>query len=180
MVGVRQPQEEGHGDGGAVAGVRLQRHDQVQPSLLFLSPSRALWAHRLASHERGLARFSVSFASFWQIGAGKDALSRPTHQFPCTACATAVNQRSWAVRGRADVAVEAVGRGKEFVFFQSHPAMSFGDQNTTNEFYQKIVCHMMANSLHIVAERTQRWKCPTYREGAARAAAGRVPTRTCS
>ena len=55
--------------------------------------------------------------------------------------------------------------GKEFVFFQSHAAMSFGSQNVTNEFYQKIICHLMANSLHLVVERTQRWKCPTYREG---------------
>ena len=56
-------------------------------------------------------------------------------------------------------------QGKEFVFFQSHPAMTFGNQSVTNEYYQKIICHMMANSLHLVVERTQRWKCPTYREG---------------
>ena len=63
--------------------------------------------------------------------------------------------------------------GKEFVFFQSHAAMSFGSQNVTNEFYQKIICHLMANSLHLVVERTQRWKCPTYREG------GRLHSPAC-
>ena len=57
-------------------------------------------------------------------------------------------------------------QGKEFVFFQSHAAMTFGNATVTNEYYQKIICHMMANSLHLVVERTQRWKCPTYREGA--------------
>lgn len=56
--------------------------------------------------------------------------------------------------------------GKEFVFFQSHPGFAFGNENTTKEFYDKIMCREMGDSLHLVVERGQRWKCPSYREGA--------------
>lgn len=56
--------------------------------------------------------------------------------------------------------------GKEFVFFQSHPGFAFGNENVTKEFYDKIMCREMGDALHIVVERGQRWKCPTYREGA--------------
>lgn len=56
--------------------------------------------------------------------------------------------------------------GKEFVFFQSHPGFAFGNENVTKEFYDKIMCREMGDALHVVVERGQRWKCPTYREGA--------------
>jgi hypothetical protein len=56
-------------------------------------------------------------------------------------------------------------KGKEYVFFQSHPGFAFGNENTTKAFYDKIVCHELGNALHMVVERGQRWKCPTYREG---------------
>ena len=52
------------------------------------------------------------------------------------------------------------------MFFQSHPGFAFGNENVTKEFYDKIMCREMGDALHIVVERGQRWKCPTYREGA--------------
>ena len=92
---------------------------------------------------------------------GPCELQRLMHGSSCAAlswlCAVALRVRQMWQWKRSE--------GKEFVFFQSHAAMSFGSQNVTNEFYQKIICHMMANSLHLVVERTQRWKCPTYRDG---------------
>ena len=56
-------------------------------------------------------------------------------------------------------------RGRQFVFFQSHPGFAFGNENVTKEFYDKIMCKSVGDALHMVVERGQRWKCPTYKEG---------------
>ena len=56
-------------------------------------------------------------------------------------------------------------RGRQFVFFQSHPGFAFGNENVTKEFYDNIMCKSVGDALHMVVERGQRWKCPTYREG---------------
>ena len=51
------------------------------------------------------------------------------------------------------------------MFFQSHPGFAFGNENVTKEFYDNIMCKSVGDALHMVVERGQRWKCPTYREG---------------
>ena len=51
------------------------------------------------------------------------------------------------------------------MFFQSHPGFAFGNENVTKEFYDKIMCKSVGDALHMVVERGQRWKCPTYKEG---------------
>ena len=56
-------------------------------------------------------------------------------------------------------------RGRQYVFFQSHPGFAFGDENVTREFYDQIMCKEVGDALHLVVERGQRWKCPTYKEG---------------
>ena len=56
-------------------------------------------------------------------------------------------------------------RGRQYVFFQSHPGFAFGSENVTKEFYDNIMCKEVGDALHLVVERGQRWKCPTYREG---------------
>jgi len=56
-------------------------------------------------------------------------------------------------------------KGRQYVFFQSHPGFAFSNENVTQEFYNKIMCKDVGDALHLVVERGQRWKCPTYREG---------------
>ena len=56
-------------------------------------------------------------------------------------------------------------QGRQYVFFQSHPGFAFGDENVTREFYDQIMCKEVGDALHLVVERGQRWKCPTYKEG---------------
>lgn len=56
-------------------------------------------------------------------------------------------------------------KGRQYVFFQSHPGFAFGDENVTHEFYDQIMCKEVGDALHLVVERGQRWKCPTYKEG---------------
>ncbi|CAL5220021.1 g1967 [Coccomyxa viridis] len=56
-------------------------------------------------------------------------------------------------------------KGRQYVFFQSHPGFAFGNENVTKEFYDQIMCKEVGDALHLVVERGQRWKCPTYKEG---------------
>ena len=56
-------------------------------------------------------------------------------------------------------------RGRQYVFFQSHPGFAFGDENVTREFYDQIMCKEVGDALHLVVERGQRWKCPTNKDG---------------